>query len=104
ERGSALYFVRVGSHVLVVGVTASTISHVAVLPAEDLASGASATESDAPARPFDPDNFLQHLRATSAGGAVSGGSGVSDSDVTRLRSDIQRLQQFLQEEARGRND
>jgi flagellar biogenesis protein FliO len=104
ERGSALYFVRVGPHVLVVGVTASAISHVAVLPAEDLVGGISAPDSETEAGPFDPDRFLQHLRATSAAGTGSSGSAVSDSDVTRLRSDIQRLQQFLQEEARGRND
>lgn len=105
DRATALHFVRVGPHVLVIGVTANSVGQVAVLPADDVVrTGAAKTaEKTSEPRDFDADTFLQHLRTASAS-PDSGETGVTDSEVTRLRSEIHRLQQFLQEETRGRNE
>lgn len=106
DRSTALHFVRVGPHVLVVGVTANSVGQVAVLPASDVVgTGAAAPENEAAdTRDFDADSFLQHLRTASASNTEGTDIGVTDSEVTRLRGEIHRLQQFLQEETRGRNE
>jgi flagellar biogenesis protein FliO len=106
ERGVSIHFVRVRSKVLVIGVTTNAISPLAVLPASEFDGQLVDLETDAPGEEpaaLNPDAFLEHLR-TAANPAETHEHPISDEEVSRLRGDIQRLQQFLQEEARGRND
>jgi len=101
-RESSLHFVRTGGRVLLVGVNPNSMSLIAEFDASTFDS----LETAAPSAKglFNPDSFLAHLKAKSAelSSAKSDEQLMpEDDDITALRGDIHRLQEYLREESRG---
>ena len=96
-RGSALHFVRAGGRILVVGVTNNTMSLIAEFDGDAFSEPA---EEPATSEDFNPDKFLEQLRSSSEAMKESPTKHVKDDEIDSLRSDIQRLQEYLREESR----
>lgn len=96
-RGSALHFVRAGGRILVVGVTNNAMSLIAEFDGDAFSEPA---EESAASEEFNPDKFLEQLRNSSEAMKESPTKHVKDDEIDSLRSDIQRLQEYLREESR----
>lgn len=89
-----LHYVRTGGRVLVVAVTPNAVSLVADFPGDQFEATAPEEASDAAAQAdARPASFLQQLQAI----ARQGASPENEDDLAALRSDLQRLQRYLQE-------
>jgi len=96
-RGSALHFVRAGGRILVVGVTNNAMSLIAEFDGDAFSLPA---EEPAASGEFNPDQFLEQLRNSSEAMNEIPTKHVKDDEIDSLRSDIQRLQEYLREESR----
>ncbi len=100
-KGASLQFVRTGGRVLVVGLTNANISLVAEFDESAFDGFRAAGDETEPAGAA--DEFLNQLRASSASIDFEGVT-ADDDEIASLRGDIQRLQQYLQEETRHPRD
>lgn len=103
-KGAALYYVRTGGRVLVVGVTNNTMSLIGEFDAvafdDEDAEMESGFPSEAESEP-DPDAFLSQLRgSSSAMRSAEEGDFTGDMEIDSLKGDIRRLQSLLEEESR----
>lgn len=95
-RNSSLHFVKTADRVLVVGVTDNGISLVSDFDAALFEGSLGADEGG---EAYLGDDFLAQLRTSSRAMAPVTGAMTSDDDeITSLRGDIGRLQQYLQDE------
>jgi flagellar biogenesis protein FliO len=105
-KGAALYYVRTGGRVLVVGVTNNTISLVGEFDAAAFDDEDAELESRFPSEPEpelepDPDAFLSQLRGSSSAiRSAEEGDFTGDMEIDSLKGDIRRLQSLLEEESR----
>jgi flagellar protein FliO/FliZ len=98
-KGAALYYVRTGGRVLVVGVTNTTMSLVGEFDAAAFDDEDAEMESRFPSEP-DPDAFLSQLRgSSSAMRSAEEGDFTGDMEIDSLKGDIRRLQSLLEEES-----
>ncbi len=91
---TALFYVRTGGKVLVIGTTPDTIAPIAEFDVELFEA-----EQEAPNAPSEAESagFLEQLRASVKQEAPAA---KTDDDLVKLRGDLQRLQHYLQESAR----
>lgn len=107
SKDSSLHFVKTGGRVLVIGVNAHSMSPIAEFDAVTF-DGLDAVEGASDE--FSPDSFLSQLQTQSSllNSANQDDqdelSEVEDDDITALRGDIHRLQQYLRDESRGSGD
>lgn len=98
SRGASLHFVRAGGRVLVIGVTATNTSLVSEFDAS-----AFVREGEGPSLgedAFSGKSFAARLQDSSKSMTQDKAENVEDDEIDSLRSDIQRLQKYLREEAR----
>ncbi len=105
-RTATLHYVKSGGRILVIGVNDGGVNLVA-----EYDESAFATISGAPPvqGQFDPDSFVDELKQQTAvmrgEDTLTNKSEVfQDDDISALRGDINRLQDYLQEENREKND
>jgi flagellar biogenesis protein FliO len=96
-RGATLYYVETGGKILIVGVTGNSISSVGEFDAADL----DPEEETEGGGDLSPEDFLSQLQSTTKSMSQSIQATDDDDDIATLRGDIERLQQYLQEESRG---
>lgn len=96
---ATLHFVRTNGEVLVVGVTQHSVNLLRTFDAADFE--AAGDRDRAPEKPAAPErSFLEQLRQTQQSmPALTPGV---DEDLDSLKGDLQRLQQYIQDSARGR--
>lgn len=99
-RGSALHFVRAGGRILVVGVTNNAMSLIAEFDSDAFGNESEETADSGDGNAFNPDQFLDQLRSSSMAMKKDPAQPVKDDEIDSLRSDIQRLQEYLREESR----
>lgn len=102
-RDATLFYVRTGGRVLVVSVASGDVNAIA-----EFDEGAFDSDLGKPMAPggFEPEHFVEQLREQSEAYSTrsAGDSNRGDDDMASLRSDIHRLQEYLQEEARDSKD
>ncbi|MDP7640012.1 MAG: flagellar biosynthetic protein FliO [Candidatus Hydrogenedentes bacterium] len=102
DKSAALYYVRTGGRILVVGVTANTVSLVGEFDAVafDDEDAEPEPESQSPVG-NDPGAFLSQLRSSSSSlRSTEEGDFKGDMEIDSLKGDIRRLQTLLDEESR----
>jgi flagellar biogenesis protein FliO len=104
EPKAALHFVKTGGRVLVVGVTPTGMHLITEFEAEQFEQGLATVPEPAPLasaqRPSSAEaNFLAKLREQQERASASALE--ANDELDSLRSDIQRLKQYLQENRRG---
>lgn len=104
-RSASLHYVKSGGRVLVIGVNDSGMNLVAEF--DEAAFEPLAPDWNA-AAPFDSESFVQELKEQSASirgeDVTLGSEGMKDDEISALRGDINRLQDYLQEENREQRD
>lgn len=96
---ASLYYVRTGGKILVIGLTPNGLTPVAELDA--LTFDAEQESQNAPNEP-PAAGFLEQLRASVKQEAPA--PKAADDDLAKLRTDLQRLQIYLQESARDSHE
>ena len=98
DRGVSLHFIRVAGKVLVVGVTSDHVSLVAEFDKNEF-EWATDIENDEElhTEQMQPDRFLKELKLSRE--VIEDSNIVEDDEITSLKGDIQRLQQYLRENA-----
>lgn len=106
SRSATLHYVKSGGRILVIGVNDGGVNLVAEYDESAFAtiSGASPVQGD-----FDPESFVDELKQQTAAirgeeSSTSTSEVYQDDDISALRGDINRLQEYLQEENREQND
>jgi flagellar biogenesis protein FliO len=104
-RTATLHYVKSGGRILVIGVNEAGVNLVAEF--DEVAFDTQYPDMDVQGS-FDPDTFVQELKGQSAsmrGEEVSLESGgMKDDEISALRGDLHRLQEYLQDETRDQND
>lgn len=95
---ASLHYVKSGDRVLVLGLTQNSIALLTEFNAEAFEADTSTEPAAETLEGGKPSSFLTHLRAAAI--AEPKAAALADDDLTSLRSDIQRLQQYLQDSAR----
>jgi len=106
---ASLHFVRAGDRILVVGVTANSVSPVAEFDADAFeTSGAESAPGESGAPQSETETFLAQFKASLNKIAQASPAKTADTtpeeeeaEIAALREDVQRLQRYLQESARG---
>jgi len=97
SKDAALHFVQAGGRVLLVGVTPGGVQLVAEF---DQSTFDANSEGGQELEDIDPEKFLAHLNQQTSDFNLNKEPDTTDDDISALRSDIRRLQGYLQEEAR----
>lgn len=98
-RDATLFYVRTGGRVLLISLSSGEVRTIAEFDESAFDGDLGAA---VPHKGFEPGRFSDELKDQAA--AYSGGGDVNDDDMAMLRSDIHRLQEYLQEEARDTDD
>ncbi len=99
---TSVNFVSMCGKVLVLGVTQSSVTHLATFDAKDFdvaENESSHTARDTEGAPLD---FLTTLRSSSR--AIDESPATDDTEIVSLKGDIERLQRYLREGSRGPNE
>lgn len=102
-RDATLFYVRTGGRVLLISLSSGEVRTIAEFDETAFSGDLGAS---VPHEGFAPERFVAELKEQSAAYRSGAGtdSGGGDDDMAALRSDIHRLQEYLQEETRGTND
>jgi flagellar biosynthetic protein FliO len=96
SKDASLHYVQTGGRVLLVGVTNGGVQLVAEF---DSSAFDEIIQGDLDKEDLDPEKFLAHLNQQTSEFNLEKEPNTTEDDISALRSDIRRLQDYLQEEA-----
>ena len=100
-RDATLFYVRTGGRVLLISLSSGEVRTVAEFDESAFSGDLGASVRH---KGFAPERFTDELKEQSSIFAGGEKSDLTDDDMAALRSDIHRLQEYLQEEARDSKD
>lgn len=99
---TSVHFVSISDKVLVLGVTQSSVAHLATFDAKEFGGPESASSLATHSAEGLPRDFLATLRTSSR--SIDESPATEDTEIVSLKGDIERLQRYLREGSRGPNE